>query len=38
MRKMKKLYQNILDMSLKRLKHEDKDKDERLSKKGDPYY
>ena len=32
------LFEKIKTMSLQRLKHEDRDKDERLKKVGDPYY
>jgi len=32
------IYDKVLQMSLLRLKHEDKDKDKRLSDFNDPYY
>eukprot|EP00828_Plagiopyla_frontata_P030567 TRINITY_DN398_c0_g1_i1.p1 TRINITY_DN398_c0_g1~~TRINITY_DN398_c0_g1_i1.p1 ORF type:complete len:379 (-),score=41.52 TRINITY_DN398_c0_g1_i1:179-1315(-) len=32
------LFEKIKTMSLQRLKHEDRDKDERLKKEGDPYF
>jgi E3 ubiquitin-protein ligase MYCBP2 len=35
---IQKMYDKICDMSLKRLKHEDRDKDKRLKRKGDPYF
>ena len=38
LQEIKALYQEVQRKSMMRLKHEEHDKDERLSKKGDPYY
>jgi hypothetical protein len=35
---LRNLYDKMNDMSLKRLKHEDRDKDKRLSEPGDAYF
>jgi len=38
MKVLNDIYDKVLKMSLLRLKHEDKDKDKRLSNFNDPYY